>query len=192
MERLEPQAALETAALNLLLSPEGCAYRADQCSRMADGRPEPRCGVLFLSVWYDGGVEVGASKAALTALDEDYGVYVTVTVRCVLPFDRWYKHRDDVERHANRVRAALHADIYDHRVINAANELCDRRRSDVPDVRPVGFHRGMGYVGRDPIQMVGPDWFNAHIDAPGPPPVGMAQRVRFRGARLLQNLANME
>lgn len=192
---LEPQNALEQAVVNLMQTSTGSGglgYTSANCGRMFDGRPPPVHGLWFASVWYDGQRAVSQNRSGSTSLDEEHGVYVTVTFSCVKPFDRWFEHRDELELKANDIRSAIHKDIYNNSIINAANTLAGfRSASATPSSSNVGFFQGLRFDGMEMIQLVGPDWFNASVDSRRLQ-VGIAQRLRFRGAMRIQNLANME
>lgn len=190
---LEPQAALETAVLNLLRRPAdqgGGGFGDIFCGRRFDGRPPAVArGKFYLAVWSDGSVRSGDSRAQATALDETYGLTVTATVEGVQPFDRLVERRDELDRLINRVRAIVHRDVYANGVINEANELAGLRRGDDYGGGRVGFVRGLAYLGRDQVQEAGPDWFGGD---PERGPVGLRQAARFGGATLIQSLATLE
>ncbi|MDE2097162.1 MAG: hypothetical protein KGL39_07940 [Patescibacteria group bacterium] len=179
---LEPQAALETAVRDLIRSQ--LSYREADCDRMFDDEPPPRCGKVFASVWSDG----NRTSDMMTCLNEVLGVNVTVTVRFVQPADRWVKHRDDLEARCNAIRALIHADQYDFRVLRLANQLAGFDsfvgRSSAA---AVGFREALMFERFDPVRKVGPDWFKAELDAPSVE-VGAAQTIRFGKARRVQAL----
>ena len=123
-----------------------------------------------------------------TCLNEVFGVVVTVTVRFVQPFDRWVKHRDDLEARCNAIRALVHSDQYDFRTTRLANQLAgfdsfaNRSRS-----APIGFREALMFEGLDPIQAVGPAWFKAELEGAALE-VGAAQTIRFGKSRRVQAL----
>jgi len=177
---LQPQAALETAVRNAIRT--SLEYPDAQCQRTHAGMPHPRAGNVFVSVWYDG----QRDSEMRTCLNEVFGVYVTVTVRAVQPFDRWVIHRDDLEARLNAIKALLHADSYNFAISRAAAVLAEFDGTG----QAVGFREALWFRGFDAVQEVGPDWFSASIDGPNVP-VGLAQRARFGGARRVQALATM-
>jgi len=183
---LQPQAALETAVLNALLAqaPAGLEYPASQCKRMYDGQPPPKAGNVFVSVWYD------AQRGSLgqrTYLGELFGVYITLTLRFVLPFDRWVQHRDDMEARANAIKVLICQDTWNYSIINAANTLAGFRNSGTGSTQaPVGWCEALVFQGFDPIQDVGPDWFHAHVEHAAERNVGIAQRIKFGMAKRIQ------
>lgn len=193
---LEPQAALEVAVLaqlRLSTGEGGLAYDPKFCGRRYKGYPPPLCPVWYAAVWSDLSVQSGANRAMRSALDESHSVFVTITVPCSKPFDRWIEHQDLLERKRNEIRAMVHGDAYDCRIANAANELAECRRADLAAgaTRPVGFWQGLAYEGADAIQECGPDWFQGDPEA-ARPMVGLAQRLRFSGACRMQAGGNAE
>lgn len=191
VEPYQPQAALERAVVTILqtsenATPAGLGWTARECGRTYDGRPMPNMGgEWFAAVWHDGSRQAGPNVA--TCLEEDHGVYVTVTVRTNrIPFDRWHEHlRDQLEYRVNQVRALLGRDTYNNRVINAANALADFRSAGHPGGSyRVGFTGLWLWQGDDPIQEVGPEWFHARLDQTDI--CGLAQRVKFGGIKRIQ------
>ena len=183
---LQPQAALETAAMNAIRQQLG--YTRINCQRMWNGEPPPNMGLVFVSVWAPGGRE--SIMQTQTCLDERYGFNVTVTVKFKEPFDRWLIHRDDLEMRCNAIRALLHLDSYDNRIIRAANLLA--RFDDFSDDQPslhVGFRESITFMHLDDIQEVGAAWFKSHVDKPD---VGGAQTIKFGKVRRLQGLLQMQ
>ncbi len=192
---LHPQAALEQALLNLLRAATGAGgigLGEKFSGRRFDGRPPPHCPPYYVSVWHDLSLQVGGARAQVTALDETYDVFVTVTYQMSLPFDRWVEHRDDMEAMGNRIRACVHKDVYNNAIANAANVLAEFRNAGAPDgTHNVGFYRGLAFAGKDALIEVGPEWFSSRADTPNPP-VGITQRLRFTGIQRTQDLSNME
>lgn len=172
---MECQAALETAVCNAIIA-GAIGYDAKTCRRMWDGEPPPLMGQAFVSVWYDG---QRTNQAFKTSLDELFGVYVTITLRFVKPFDQLVFHRDDMELRANAIRALVQKDAWDHRISRAANELAGFDGNN----QPVGFRESLAFERFEPIQMVGPAWFKG---APAANDVGAAQLLRFGKSRRVQ------
>lgn len=190
---LEPQAAIESAVTTLLTTAViggGLGWDTKFCKRMLDGQPPPLCGPWFASVWHDGSRQAGPTGNV--NLDEIHAFSVTVTVRLVQPFDRWVQHRDELETKVNDLRALIFTDRLNHVIINAANTLAGFRAANVPDgTNWVGFCEALKWESCEPIQEVGPEWFHANVDQ-GDRNCGLAQRVRFKGPRRVQTLANMQ
>jgi hypothetical protein len=183
---LEPQAALETAAMNAICQQLG--YTRQQCQRMYNAEPPPNMGLVFVAVWAPGGRE--SIHQTQTCLDEMFNFNVTVTVKFKLPFDRWLEHRDDLEKRCNAIRALMHMDSYDNRIIRAANLLA--RFDDFSDDEPslhVGFRESITFMHLDDIQDVGGAWFKSHVDKPE---CGGAQTIKFGKVRRLQGLLTMQ
>ena len=183
---LQAQAALETAVVNALLAapPAGLESPSAQCARMYNGQPPPKCGNVFLSVWYDGQRGTDNQRTKLTEL---FGVYITLTLRFVLPFDRWLRHRDDMEARMNAIKVLICQDTWNYSIINAANTLAGFRSSGTGDTtKPVGWAEALVFQGFDAIQEVGPDWFHARVEHATEKDVGIAQRIKFGMARRVQ------
>ncbi len=184
MTPLEPQDALEAAVVNVILAsgaPGGGEYPVSQVKQMFDGQPEPRAGNIFISVWHDG----RRASEMRTCLNEVFGVYVTLTIRCTQPFDRWLLHRQDLEKRLNTIRALIHRDSLNFFICRAAAALAGYDGTG----QPVGFREALAFDGFDPIEVQGPSWFSAEPDdARG---VGLSQRARFGKARRVQALATM-
>lgn len=170
---LQPQAALEVAVRDSIRAALG--LRADQCDCMFNGQPPPRCGLRFVSVWYDN----QRTNRSPVALDEIYGVYVTVTVRITLPFDRWIQHRDDVEALANAIRAVVQRDSYNFLISAAANNKAGFDRPTTP----IGFRGALVFDRFDPLQVASGPWFGAKPDAKDQ---GLTQTIRFGKSRRVQ------
>lgn len=186
---VRPQKALETAVLNLLRNRMGL-LPADS-GRSYKGQPPPRAGNWYVSVHHDGGRKAGPSRK--TAHDVVYSVSVTVTRRFVQPFDRIVEHYDELEEKVEAIAAAVGADVRDFRVCNAANEIAGYRDAGTPDgTHVVGFCEPLVYDGTDDVIEQGPDWWHAELDKATYRECGLSQRVRFSGARHVQNWANAE
>lgn len=176
-----PQAALEEAAARLVRSE--LKYDESQCGRQFDGRPPPASGDVYVAVWSRGARESSSQPAARTALDERLGLLVTVTLRLKLPRDRWVEARDDLERRLNAVRALLHRDSHDHRVVRLANQLCGRSQAET---RHAGFCEGLAFARLEPLQAVGGEWFASGKGGEA----GLAQAAAFERARLVQAIGS--
>lgn len=187
---LQPQAALEEAVLGNIRDSaptSGFSYDRVNSGRMYDGQPPPRCGNIFLSVWYDG---QRGTLGQRTHLSELFGVYLTLTLRFVQPFDRWVHHRDDMEARANAIKALICQDTWNYSIIIDANKRAGFRTSSQPDnVSPVGWCEPLVFQGFDPIQDVGADWFHADPGRVSERDVGIAQRIKFGMAKRIQSLA---
>lgn len=186
---LSPQAALEQAVVNAIQAMTGgdFTYATDAyCRRMYDGHPPPLMGNYFVSVWYDARRD---SSAKRTYLDELFGVYLTITLRFVQPFDRWLVHRDEMEARANALKVLICQDSYNYSIINAANILAGFRSSgQSPASQPVGWCEALVFQGYDPMQEVGADWFRAHVNSTSLRDMGIAQRLKFGLARRVQSI----
>lgn len=178
---LEPQAAYEQAVVNAIRAQLG--YPESQCGRGLDGRPPPACGPVWVSVWGEGKRPADPPD---DNLDERFGVNVTVTIRTAAAWDRIIRHRDELEGRVNAIRALVQRDSLDHSLKNAANALAGRTHSAADTARRVGFCEPLALEGIDAVRECGEDWFMAKSKAKGGPPAGLAQTVRFGGARLLQ------
>jgi hypothetical protein len=179
---LEPQAALETAIRDLIRAQLN--YTPEQCECMFNGEPPGRCGKIFVSVWSDN----SRTSEMRTCLNEVLGARVTVTIRFVQPFDRWVKHRYELEARCNAIRALVHSDQYDFRVTRLANQLAGFDSfANRSKATPVGFREALMFEGFDPIQAVGPSWFKAELEG-ATLEVGAAQTIRFGKSRRVQAL----
>lgn len=175
---LDPQAALEQACVNAIKT--SLSYAAKDCQRCFDGQPPPLCGPVFCSVWHDNSRTCNSRG---DALDEQFGVYVTLTIRTVQPYDRLVQHRDDMERRMNAIRALIHKDSLNFSISNAAAVLADL---DSGASRPIGFREGLAFERFDAIQLVGGSWFRAD---PSSTECGLAQTARFGKSRRVQRTA---
>jgi hypothetical protein len=177
------QAALEQAVVNALQTepPTGLGFTPAQCHRMYDGQPPPSMGQWFVSVWGDNSRQTQSQRVHLS---EVFSVFCTVTVRFTRPFDQWLVHRDFLEQQANAIRAIIVQDQWANSVINSANALAGFRNSGTGSTAaPVGFCESLAFAGFDPVLEKGADWFSAH---PEKPMDGIAQTVKFAGARRVQ------
>lgn len=196
MANLQSQAALEMAVLNAILQAGPMngypAYTKANAKRMFDGQPPPSgLGPVFVSVWYDGQRQADGR----TKLDEQFGVYVTLTLRTShLPYDQWVNARDEMEARLNAIRVLIHQDCWNYAISNAANALAGFRVSSNPTVTlpatvglPVGFAEGLAFTGFSTVETKGPDWFSAEPPKQGGKiEVGIAQTARFAKARRVQ------
>ena len=182
---LEAQAALEGAVKARLQT--DLSLTDAECDRMFNDHPPPRCGQRFISVWSDNARE----SIAKTSLKERFRVFVTITIRTQHPWDLMVKHRDALEVLANNVRASIHNDSYDFRIISAANTLAAFTWASASS-SPVGWTEALMFQGMDPIREVGPEWFSAR--PPDSPTVkvevGLAQTLRFGQALRTQALGS--
>lgn len=187
---LDPQAALEQACSDAIISaapPAGLSsYTTRSVGRTFDGQPPPLCGNYYVAIWSDN----MRQSQSRTSLDELFHVFITLTMRCHLPYDRWIEHRDEMERRVNGIRALIHKDSLDFHVTRAANTLAGFTWSAVDTIKRVGWTEALAFDGLDPIQAVGPPWFHAHTDSTKVE-VGIAQRSRFGKSRRIQSLATM-
>lgn len=185
---LEPQAALETAVLNLLQTSSGSGglgYTSANSGRLDKGMPPANCPPWFVCVWHDGSRQAGPN--ARVCLDEYHAVFVTITVQLSLPWDRWTTHRDALEAKVNDIRALVGKDAYNHVIVNAANTLAGYRTSQTPDGSSrVGFCEALAFAGADAIVEAGPDWFHAAVDS-RPDLCGLYQTLRFDRCRRTQD-----
>lgn len=192
---LDACAALETAAVNLMrasLLSGGLAYDPLFCGRRFDDKPPPFArGRWYAAVWSDDAVEIGRAGANNTALDESFAINVTVTVELVEPADRWVVHRDALRQRRNEIRVLIGKDVYDNRVINAANVLASLRRGDPASgaTQSVGLYRGLAFLGADAVVTAGPEWIGGEPDSNR---CFLYQRLRFGGAMRLQDWADAE
>jgi hypothetical protein len=171
---LGPQAALEAAAAQLIR--ETLRLDPSACGRQFDGRPPPSAGDAYYSVWSKGARE----SPAPVPLDERLGVNVTVTLRLKRPRDRWVEDRDDLERRLNEVRAILHADSTNQRLINLAGELGGRGQAGT---RHVNFCQALYLLKFEPLVVAPGEWFQSGKGGEA----GLAQTAVFGGARLVQH-----
>lgn len=189
MMALQPQAALETAALKTVEDIPEAKLRLEKgsgpnCGRTFDAQPPPACGKLWISVWSDG----SRKSQSKTSLDELYGFSVTITLRAVKPWDRWLDMRDHLEYLHNLIRARLHRDCYNNELLRLASALMG---ADGPGQK-VGF-REVNLLDRlEGVQVAGPQWFQASLEHPSAGDAGAYQTAHYSGARLIQNLATME
>lgn len=189
MANLQPQAALEQATLNALLAsgaPGGGVIPASQCSRMFDGQPPARCGTVFYAVWSDAARRNEGHK---TSYSELFNVSITVTIRLAQPADRWLIHRDDLEARVNAAVFLIGQDQQNFSIVNAANALAGFRSSGGPATgAPPGWVESLLFAGLEAVKVIGPDWFQAATDSDSGKPSGIAQRIRFEGARRIRGI----
>ncbi len=158
----------------------------EDCKRMYDGRPAPLAGKHFISVWSDNQRE----SQSRTCLDEIYRLYVTITIRCSPPWDRWLDFRDELEARHDHIRALVHADSLDFRITRAAMALAHFTWDPANTADPIGWAEALAYDGADALQTVGPDWFHATTGS-GMGEVGLAQKMRFGKSRRIQAMPTM-
>lgn len=173
MSTLQPQAALEQAAVDAIRATLG--YTADQCGRCFDGRPPPRCGAVYASVWSDGAV----SSKSRVSLDQTRGIRVTVTRRLNLPFDRWLEHRDEVDARLQAIVALIQRDSLNFAITNAANVLANYGPGNTTRVT---FAEALAYDRTEPWREVGGEWFWAGTAKDA----GIAQTALFGKSRSIQ------
>lgn len=175
MTPLPPNGAIEQASMLTLR--EQLGYKVAECDRTFDGRPGGRGAKLFVGVWSDG----ARTSGSRVALDERFGINVTVTVAFVLPQDRRWEERDLLELHVNRVRALLHGDTWGGVIRRRANELAGL---GTEPARAIGFCEAMYLLGIDAWTEKDGSWFNASQAGV----MGVAQTARFGGMRLVQGV----
>lgn len=173
-------AARDVLRSELDLLDEVCELAVDQ------GRPPPSCGERFIGVW--AGSRTGNARPS-GGLDETYNLNVAITFRIMgkAPFDRvatrmLYSQEENImatgmEDFADRVRAVLHKDQYDHSIIRAANQILS---SD--NFPSTGFCEPLRFMGDDEPALVSSQWFSSN----GQKPHGVVMLMRFGGARRLQ------
>ncbi len=176
---MSDQEALETAVRNIIRA--DLDYADGDCDCTHNGQPPPRCGDVFVAVWS----RQERESLSRTCLDEVYSVLVTVTLRSRLPFDRLVQLRYKMATRLSAIRALIHKDSLDQRIIRAANTLADYSWT-APD-KPAGFFEGLAYEGMEPIMEVDGEWFHAQSQKYA----GLAQTVRFGKARRAQALSKM-
>jgi len=182
---LEPQAAIETAVLNTIRAIPGDGYGAHNCDRMMNGEPPPACGAVWVSVWHD----LSRRSNSDTCLDEVYGCYVTITLRStVVPWAKRGPLKDELERRANRIRAAVHVDCLVNRIQREASALM----AADGEGQKVGFRERLKFENFESLQEGGIQWFKGDVEKPTAADAGLALTVRFGGLRLIQALATME
>lgn len=182
------QRALLLAVRDRLRQPTvdgGLAYTAEQCEVMFDGKPKPNCGEFFVAV--HAGSWTGRD---CEALDESYGVQVTVTRRIAYaPYDRptdpLTDASDALDKLLEAIRAKLHADPgpraaadpQQYPVLTLANAYIANPANKF--VEPLRFRDG----GTPAFK--GADWF--HAEGVGDE-CGVAQTLTFGGARRVQTI----
>jgi hypothetical protein len=182
---LEPQAAIETAVMRTILAIPGEGYHDGNCARMLNGEPPPACGPVWVSVWHD----LNRRSEMDTCLNEVFGCYVTITLRStVMPWAKRVQLRDELERRANRIRAAVHVDCLVNRIQREASALMAADGED----QKVGFRERLKFENFEGLQEVGIQWFKGDVERPTAADAGLALTVRFGGLRLIQALGTME
>ena len=157
---------------------------------MYNGMPPPSCGIVFVSVWYDGQRGKGPDPGRWAyCLDQMFGLYVTITLRAGPPFDLWIRHRIAMEKLANRITTLIHRDSQDYSITRAAQVLAGYRMSgkETSPAKPVGWVNGLGYEGWDAVQDVPAGWLHAKTESPEQVPQGISQRLRFGQSRRIQH-----
>ncbi len=174
----------------------GFGYGYPQCELTGpDGRPPPRMGDLFVSVY--GG---SSHNTAVRNLDERFGFCVTLTMRVSgVPLDRigdvllasklartTGKGMPSFNARCEQLRKYLHMNwpitVQTGQMPASANDnLVAWCPSDVSSV--YGFVEPAHYTGEERPQLVGPDWFSAE---PGNESVGLKAELKFEGARRMQ------
>lgn len=153
---MEPQKALETATVNRLRLSLG--YSENECNRTFMGRPPPGWKLPFISVWSYG--DVKNPGAENTFLREVRGIEVTVSIPIGehVAYDRWVANQDDLEVRMNRIVEIIHLDCDTHWISNAAEELASLGDGTS---HPVGFTKGLVFLGSGRVQEAGPSWWKA-------------------------------
>ena len=170
------------------------AYTAATCERSNAGEPPPKMNNhLFVAVWHDGSRESKSREAK----HEVFGIRVTVTVRVGQPYDRMVVHRDKLEVLLNPIAALIHWGIAPGPtpLANIMLNACTLANLDPGGANSnaalrVGFREALWFQRYDSVQEVGPDWFQAHIDSPGPP-TGLKQTAYFGGANRVQAIGSL-
>jgi len=165
---MTPQESLELAVVAAIQNDLGWTGAANFVARTFDGEPPPRMGHLFVAVWSDN----SQGTHSRDFLERDFKVFVTVTLRCSFPFDRWIEHRDDLNDRVERIIGLIHKDLSAHSITNAAEVFYS------PD--DDHFIEALGFVGADAIRVVGAEWFKVE---PSSGQIGIAQTLRFGGNR---------
>lgn len=168
-----------------LRAQEGTPWSEQNSARMYDGMPKKLQSGFFLSVWSRN----ERKSASRSCLDEEFSVRWTISVHGGRrPRDRWVELRDELALKMDSVRALLHPDSLDGRVIRVANVLLAREPTDGTSPSParrVGFQRGLVYTAMEPIEDKGAAWFGGD----GSEVAGFAQAGRLEGARIVQATA---
>jgi hypothetical protein len=156
---------------------------------MFDGMPPARCGNLFIAIHHDN----SRGSEWRTALMEIFGVWITVTLRCTQPFDRWVKHKDELEKHTNAIRDVVARDCFDYSISQLADKLSGLAPPGEFNInKEVSYVEGLAWEGNDPLQEVGPEWFNAGVEGGGGKvECGLTQRMRFGGNKRVRRFQNV-
>ncbi len=154
------------------------------CEVMFDGEPPPGCGKTFYSVHRG-----PRDNSCRHSLDETYAANVTITMRVNEPYDRigtdlMEKAATGMDLQADKVRSLIHMN---YTLMNAANAyiLSDYVAAGGAGVI-YGFSEPLYFQGDGEPRIVGPDWFKADVTESTQAPIGIAQTLRFGGARRLQ------
>lgn len=182
--KLSPQTALEQALLEAIRAALP-GWSDVNSGRMHDGRPKAIKSGLWLSVWSRG----DRTSDQRSCLRETFGLAWTLTVHGgKRPRDRWAELRDDLHLRMDAIRAVVHQDSRDGRIVRAADALMAREVMDglpgsVSATKRVGFQRGLMFAGFDPIEDRGAEWFGAETGGVA----GFCQTGRATGALLIQD-----
>jgi hypothetical protein len=167
----------------------GLGYDRTTCTIMADGRPPPRCGEVFVAVH-----QHGQMGDMMNALDEYYGWDVTLTMRVTIPLDRVGEQllsknlAADVARkigfnyRAQQLKTLLHMNWF---LLQDANNNLVELYPQAPVV--YGFAEPAQFVNMDDPDFVGGAWFSAKVDSDD---IGLMAALHFDRARRLQPIAN--
>lgn len=157
---------------------------------MADERPKPNCGDIFLAV------HEGASRSDMkNALNEYFGVTLSLTMRVTqVGMDRVGDQALAVKlarklgfnRRCEQLRAFGHQNWG---ILQDANTYLQQMEADVPDSVVYGFCEAAQYMGMDAPHFVGPEHFYAFAQT-GQNDVGLLASLRFEECRRLQAIAS--
>lgn len=188
------QRALLLAVRDRLCQPPadgGLGYRKGiECEVMFDGQPPVSMpGDFFVAV--HPGEWIGRDAEAL---DELYGVNITVTLRVTkFPQDRIGINAlvgdpgQRLDRLLEAIRAKLHKDPGPRSATNSNHYPVLALANAIIGAGDNGFVEPLVFRGADPPQPRGPDWFLADVNVETRlPPIGLSQTMRFGGARRLQ------
>lgn len=179
---LQPQAAIETAALNAMRAQLGYAER--NSGRMFDGRPPAFLGDYYVVVWHDG----TRDSTERGSLAERYGLRVTFSLQTgKYPFDRLVQARDLVELKLNEIRALLHKDQYGFAITAAARTLAGYGQTGAS--LPIGWVEALMFQGFGPCEEKGPEWFGGVAESGM---AGVAQTANFGRSGRFQALVTSQ